>query len=1103
MLNNYVVYHLHDEDSLLDSCTNYKLYIDKAKELNQTAICFTNHGNIYQWAEKKMYCDKIVTCDKCKYASEKEYKQCKDCNKYSTCIDRKNIKYLHGVEIYLTKTHNEKVRDNFHTILIAKNYDGFLELNKLIDMSTQEDHTYYNNRLSFDEFLNISNNIIKISACLKSPLANIPEDDLYFPLLAQKYDYYEIQPHIYSEDQRLFNQKLYELSKVNNKKLIAATDTHSLDKYKTECRHVLQKGKRRSYSNEDEFDLTYKSYDELVKMFEQQNSLPKEIYIEAINETNIMADSVETFELDLSFKYPKLYDNEEEVFKNLIEEKYQYKLQNNIIKYNPQYLINIEEEFRVFKKLNMISFMLFMSELITWCRENKIPVGVGRGSVGGSTIAYITDITDCDPIIWNTVFSRFCNEDRLEIGDIDVDIAPSFRQQVYDYIINKYGIDYTAYVLAIGTISDKGTIDEIGRALDFFTNDKIKELNALELSPEEYEEQYKILHKSLYGLSKISEIKKEFEEDSEETKKKYPEIFYYFDGLVNTAVSQSMHPAGIIISPVTLPDNYGTFWNKGKRIISITMDEIHEVSLVKYDILGLKNVEIINDTCNIVGIPYPLSHEINWEDKNVWEDMIKSPVGVFQFESKYSFDLLSKYMPYKINDMNLVNSSLRPSGASYRDKLIAKEFNKNPSKIIDNLLKENLGYLVFQEDTIKFLTDVCGFSGSEADNVRRAIGRKQRDRVEKTLPQILEGYCSKSDKPREVAEEEAKVFLEIIENSSDYQFGYNHSTQYSMIGYICAMLRYYYPLEFITAFLNNANNEDDIVSGVELAKFKGIKIKPIKFRYSGSGYTCDKKTKSIYQGISSIKFLQKNAAEQLYTLKDKTYDTFIDLLIELSTLSINSRQMEILINLNYFSEFGNNKKLLSAYLYFQKLYGKKTIKKDKLSTLLINENIIKLYTTETDKTFKNLDSISLLKHLYNLIPNESQPLEKQLKLESDFLGYCQTQIPITQYSILCPVEFNTQYTPKIKFYNISTGQEQEYKIYKNIFKQKPFDPFSLIRIKQTKVRPKSKLVGHDPETNKPIFEQLKETENYIMDYVVMSDKEKKQFNNYIISKGWL
>ena len=924
----------------------------------------------------------------------------------------KGLKYLHGVEVYLTATLEPKQRDNYHTILIAKNFEGVKEINTLVDLSTQSDHMYYKPRITFDEFFNISDNVIKISACLASPLSKYPnfigklvnekiaeleknketeanrlytelnseaarnqwiEDNtiihntsyeiyveqcieksnnafdlqieeakselenakIVYDKLMKTYDYYEIQPHVKSMDQIRYNKMLYEASKKYNKPLIAGTDTHSIDSYKAECRSILQKAKHIEFSNEDEFDLTYKSYDELVDMFKQQGSLPMNVVLEAIENTNRMADSVTDYELDTAFKYPILYDNEEEVFVERIYRMYHEKLDKGIIQPDPRYEENIKEELRVFKKIGMVGFMLFMSELVCWCWDNGIPIGFCRGSVGGSTIAYLTDIIDVNPVVWNTVFSRFANEDRKEIGDIDLDIAPSQRHLVYEHIIEKFGADKTAYVLAIGTISDKGTIDEIGRALNMplgdvkqvkaqyslFTdgitdcNDKIKKIESID----GYENNEKCL-KDLEELRGKLEYNEKSLKDLKE--KQYPKLFYYFDGLVGTAISQSMHPAGIIVSPVTLPDNYGTFWSKdGKRILSINMEEIHEVSLVKYDLLGLKNIEIIKDTCELAHIPYPKSHTVNWNDEKVWAHIADSPVGIFQFESKFAYDSMKKFECHCVNDLSLVNASIRPSGESYRDRLLAHEPNKNPSELIDKLLEGNHGYLVFQEDVIAFLQKICGMSGSDADNTRRAIARKQIDRLQKALPQILEGYCKMSDKPRDVSEEEAKTFLQIIEDASSYMFGFNHSTGYSMIGYMCAYLRYYYPKEFITAYLNNANNEDDIMLGTELAKQLGITIHSIKFRHSTAKYSCDKD--GIYKGIASVKFLNEDAANDLYSIKDEKFNTFIDLLVRISDLKVDSRKLEILIKLDFFEEFGGIRYLLTCSDLFSKYYGKK------------------------------------------------------------------------------------------------------------------------------------------------------------------------------------
>lgn len=1067
----------------------------------------------------------------------------------------KGLKYLHGVEVYLTAALEPKQRDNYHTILIAKNFEGVKEINTLVDLSTQSDHMYYKPRITFDEFFNISDNVIKISACLASPLSKYPNfigklvdekiaeleknketeaNRLYTELnseaarnqlieditiihntsyeiyveqcieksnnafdlqieeakselenakivydkLMKTYDYYEIQPHVKSMDQIRYNKMLYEASKKYNKPLIAGTDTHSIDSYKAECRSILQKAKHIEFSNEDEFDLTYKSYDELVDMFKQQGSLPMNVVLEAIENTNRMADSVTDYELDTAFKYPILYDNEEEVFVERIYRMYHEKLDKGIIQPDPRYEENIKEELRVFKKIGMVGFMLFMSELVCWCWDNGIPIGFCRGSVGGSTIAYLTDIIDVNPVVWNTVFSRFANEDRKEIGDIDLDIAPSQRHLVYEHIIEKFGADKTAYVLAIGTISDKGTIDEIGRALNMplgdvkqvkaqyslFTdgitdcNDKIKKIESID----GYENNEKC-------LKDLEELRSKLEYDEKSLKdlkeKQYPKLFYYFDGLVGTAISQSMHPAGIIVSPVTLPDNYGTFWSKdGKRILSINMEEIHEVSLVKYDLLGLKNIEIIKDTCELAHIPYPKSHTVNWNDEKVWAHIADSPVGIFQFESKFAYDSMKKFECHCVNDLSLVNASIRPSGESYRDRLLAHEPNKNPSELIDKLLEGNHGYLVFQEDVIAFLQKICGMSGSDADNTRRAIARKQIDRLQKALPQILEGYCKMSDKPRAVSEEEAKTFLQIIEDASSYMFGFNHSTGYSMIGYMCAYLRYYYPKEFITAYLNNANNEDDIMLGTELAKQLGITIHSIKFRHSTAKYSCDKD--GIYKGIASVKFLNEDAANDLYSIKDEKFNTFIDLLVRISDLKVDSRKLEILIKLDFFEEFGGIRYLLTCSDLFSKYYGKKQMKKDKALEYGLDFDVLRECSgKETQKTFMELDSAKLLNKLLQDIPNEKTDMRTKIAYQIENLGYVDiVDKKLAGYCVA--LDLNVDYSPRLKLYALANGNTIPVKISKKIFKQNPIRRGDIVKVtNQYKKQKMKKVDGEWQETD--------------------------------------
>lgn len=922
MSANYTTYHLHSDYSLLDSCTNFKEYIDAAVQNGQKAIAFTEHGKPMGWVSKKLYCDQV------------------------------GIQFIHGVEIYLTESllnqDGEKVRDNYHTVLLAKNWDGVLELNDLVSRSCQEDHFYYVNRISFDEFLSLSNNILSTSACLASPLNKLPIDHPRYLELAEKYDYLEIQPHAHP-DQVAFNRRLLDLSRRLGKPLIAGTDTHSLSPYKAECRSILMKAKHKSYGDEDSFDLTYKTYDQLVDAFRRQGALPEAVFLEAIENTNRMAASCEPFQLDTSIKYPILYGSREadaEKFTETVQQKFQDKLSSGIIPTEQESAFRsaIQEEMRVFRKLHMDGFMLSMSELISWCKEQGMAIGTARGSVGGSRVAYITDIIDLNPETWHTVFSRFCNEDRVEIGDIDIDCVESDRPAIFQHIIRRFGADKTARVASFGTIKSKGVIDDVGRALDL----QWKQDHPNEDSP--------------YSLKNIDRIKKEFDADEEGTKQKYPDLFYYYDGLLGAKVSQSVHPAGMVISPIHLPSNYGVFNKDGELCLMLDMDEAHEVGVAKYDFLVLKTVQVIRDTCRYLGRPYPQTHEIDWDDQAVWADMVKSPIGIFQMESAFAFDSLKKFQPKSIFDMSLVTAAIRPSGASYREDLLAHKQHHNPSPIIDELLSDNLGRLVYQEDTLRFLQQICGLSGSEADNIRRAIGRKQKDRLEKSMPSILEGYCAKSNQPREIAEEEAKEFLQVIEDSASYQFGYNHSIAYCLLGYLCAYFRYYHPIEFITAFLNDAANDEDIRNGTILAKQRGITIVPPKFGISRSDYFFTKEKRVIAKGLSSVKYMGKAVVDELYALSKRQYATFTDLLWTLSHhSSLDSRQLDILIKIDFFSDFGNQRELFQIVSLFD-LFKKgeaKQLKKERAAALGI-EDIVAKYANGTTKSGKESKSYTLL-----------------------------------------------------------------------------------------------------------------------------------------------
>lgn len=952
---------MHSWDSLLDSCTNFNDYVDRAVELGMPAIASTEHGMPRSWVSKKKYCDS------------------------------KGVRFLHGVEMYLTESLDpeHKVRDNYHTVLIARNMDGVHELNRLVYLSSLPDHFYYTNRLSFEEFLGISDNILSTSACLASPLNRLSPDHPLYRDLVLKYDFLEIQPHNHP-DQIAYNQRLYELSRQFNKPLIAGTDTHSSTSYKAECRSILMAAKGKSYGDEDAFDLTFKTFDQLTEAFRIQNALPEEVWRESIENTNRLPDLCEDFSLDTSIKYPILYGSHEEdakKFHETVQTKFQEKLDRGIIPQEQKAAFEtaITEELRVFDKLNMGAFMLSMSELISWCKEQGMAIGTARGSVGGSRVAYVTDIIDMNPETWNTVFSRFCNEDREEIGDIDIDCIESDRPAIFKHIIDRFGWNKTARVASYGTIQSKAVIDEIGRALARRWENEYGKNDSRE---------------NPYSLKNIARIKSEFEKDETGTKEKYPELFYYYDGLVGVKVSQSVHPAGMVISPIDLVSEYGVFEKDGDNCLLLDMDEAHDTGLAKYDFLVLKTVQVIRDCCRYLGQSYPKTNEINWNDEEVWKSMRSDLSMIFQFEGTYAAQCFKKFQTDSIFDMSLVTACIRPSGASYRDELLKRKMHSNPSSMIDDLLKDNIGYLVYQEDTIKFLQQICGLTGSEADNVRRAIGRKQKDRLDAALPAILEGYCQKSDEPREEAEQEAKEFLQIIEDSANYQFGYNHSIAYCLLGYLCGYYRYYHPLEFITSFLNNAANDDDIIMGTEYARKIKIQVTMPKWGISLGDYAFDHERNAIAKGLSSIKYMGPKMAQELRDLAhSKPFHDFTDVLYGIDReTSVNARQLDILIKLDFFSEFGNQNELLRINDLFSGIMKKGMAKQISRSSIdgTPFEPLVQKYAVGVTKSggvaksYTLLDVYALMCEMEKLIKDSHLPdLDDRAKIRNfiDAMGY--------------------------------------------------------------------------------------------------------------------
>lgn len=483
------------------------------------------------------------------------------------------------------------------------------------------------------------------------------------------------------------------------------------------------------------------------------------------------------------------------------------------------------------------------------------------------------------------------------ITDIDTDVITEERPRIFQYITERFGKAHTARVGSYGTLADLAIIDGVCRSL-----------------ARKWEESHPGLDKAVnpYSLTNVKQIKKLYKEAPETARKRYREVFYYYDGLAGCKISQSVHPAGMVISPIDMAEEYGLMWKDGEQCLILSMDEVHDIGAVKYDFLGLKTLKVIRDACQLAGIPFPRYHEINLHDEKVWEDLARDPISCFQFESDFAATSLQSFRPANLDDLSLITASIRPSGASYRDSVFAHKVHRNPTRQMDELFADTLGNCVYQEQIILALMKLCGFTGGQADTVRRHIAKKNPEAIEKDLIAINDGYCRLSSQPREVAEAEVKDFVQVIQDASGYSFGKNHSYLYCFITYLCAYLRYYYPMAYIASYLNNAKEDADIATGAELARQYHIMIHPPRFGFSRDEYACDASTKSITKGIASIKNFGADIGNALYDLAHSQHFTcFADVLMAMKgKMNMpNSKQLRILIGVDFFSEFGNQREL--------------------------------------------------------------------------------------------------------------------------------------------------------------------------------------------------
>jgi DNA polymerase-3 subunit alpha len=561
-------------------------------------------------------------------------------------------------------------------------------------------------------------------------------------------------------------------------------------------------------------------------------------------------------------------------------------------------------------------------------------------------------------------------------------------------------------------------------------------------------------------------------------RKRYPELFKYVDIVNGTIVSIGSHPSGVLVSDLDIEEEVGmcSLATSDYPVSMLNMKELDALMYVKLDILGLDNVGVINETCKLAGIERLTPDNTDLDDEEVWRDIREDTTLIFQWESASAQSYLKRFMSDEtiaiakehnkgfsyIKWFSFGNGLLRPGCASFRDDVADGNVLITGFRELDEFLSVTSGRITMQEDIMRFLVRFCGYSDAESDTVRRGIAKKYG--TEKFIDEIHDRFLSYSNEtygePIESLEEIFPPIKQGILDATRYAFSWNHSDAYSCIGYICGYLRHYYPLEFLTAALNIfEGKEEKTLNITNYTRKKRITVEGIKFRYSTSDYTFDKERNVIYKGIASIKYLNGKVADAFQSIKGMQFKDFIDLLAvkKEKGLPVNSKQMKILIELGFFEEFGEVKYLLKQHDFFEELYGKKQMKKDKAEKLGIPLELVrKNAEKESEKTFTKVDMNGLLHDFVAVMPYEKTTFVDKISYQINDLGYVDiVSQDYKGYVVVMDVE--TKYTPKLKVYALANGNTITVKVAKKDFNKNPLQKGDVVRVTNQKKKARVKM----------------------------------------------
>lgn len=876
--------HLHTDFSLLDGAITLEKLINFAKENSFKAAAITDHGNIFGAV------------------------------KFFQMAKKAGIKPILGMEAYLTEDANIKDAENkyYHLIILVQNSIGYKNLCKLISFSFQEGF-YFKPRIDYKKLKEHSEGLIVTSACLGGHIPSLlmqnnyeeaeKRMDWFLDVFGPERFYLEVQPED-QEEQKILNQKIYEISKKKSVQLVAAGDCHYTKAEDREAHEVmLAIQTHHKITDPDRFTfgdcrVHMRTKDQMLEIFKDHE--------DAVYNSGKIADMCNfQFQTDKlffpQFQIPDEFTQEtffEKLCKDGLDKLYKVERIDKD-KYD-FYLSRLDEEINLIIKMGYVGYFLVVSDFIQWSRNNNIPVGPGRGSAAGSLVAWALQITDIDPIKYNLLFERFLNPERVSMPDIDIDFCIQGRDAVINYVKDKYGHDKVCQIITFGTMMAKGVIKDVARALGFPFEDS----NAItDLIPD----QLKItLKESLEQEPKLKELV-----DNNPKIAKLFDLALRLEGITRHA---SKHAAGIVISPEAIDEVLPVYIppKTTDLVTQFAMTELESLGFLKMDFLGLKNLTLISKAVELIEKNHGIKVDITklpLDDKKTFELISAGNTsGVFQLESDGLKDVLRRLQPACFEDIIAVNALYRPGplGSGMVDDFIERKHGRQQIKYIfdelETILKETYGVIVYQEQVMKIASAIAGYSLGEADILRRAMGKKKAE----VMAEQKAIFVEKSIK-RNFDEKKAGELFDLMAYFAGYGFNKSHSAAYALIAYQTAYLKANYCPEFMACLISlEASDAEKMAFYVQEAKDMNIKILPPDINYSQINFSVVES--QIRFGLCGIKNVGASVLENIINERQKGH--FKDLFEFCSRIDLrtcNKRVMESLICAGAFDQMQGNR----------------------------------------------------------------------------------------------------------------------------------------------------------------------------------------------------